>query len=152
MSLTTLNAISPIDGRYRKNTKSLSAFFSEEALIKYRILVEVEYFIALCDSDLPQLKNVNRNSYEALRNVYLNFTTEDALVIKETEKTTNHDVKAVEYFLRQKLEKKGMKKVAGMLHFGLTSQDVNNTALALMLKEAVQQVYLPNLSKVQKNG
>lgn len=145
MSLTTLNAISPIDGRYRKNTKSLAAFFSEEALIKYRILVEVEYFIALCESNLPQLKNVNKNVFDSLRNVYINFTTEDALLIKETEKTTNHDVKAVEYFIKDKFEGLGLSEFKEFIHFGLTSQDINNTAIPLSTKEAFEQVYLPSL-------
>lgn len=145
MSLTTLNAISPIDGRYRKNTKSLASFFSEEALIKYRILVEVEYFIALCESNLPQLKNVNKNVFDSLRNVYVNFTTEDALLIKETEKTTNHDVKAVEYFIKDKFEGLGLSEFKEFIHFGLTSQDINNTAIPLSTKEAFEQVYLPSL-------
>jgi adenylosuccinate lyase len=145
MSLTTLNAISPIDGRYRKNTKSLAAFFSEEALIKYRILVEVEYFIALCKNDLPQLKGVNKSVFDSLRNIYINFTTEDALLIKETEKTTNHDVKAVEYFIKAKFEALGLSEYKEFIHFGLTSQDINNTAIPLSTKEAFEQVYLPSL-------
>ena len=145
MSLTTLNAISPIDGRYRKSTKPLAAFFSEEALIRYRVLVEVEYFIALCEGNLPQLKGVNKNSYESLRNLYHNFSTEDALVIKETEKTTNHDVKAVEYFIKEKFELLGLSNFKEFIHFGLTSQDINNTAIPLSTKEAFEQVYLPSL-------
>jgi len=145
MSLTTLNAISPIDGRYRKNTKSLAAFFSEEALIRYRILVEVEYFIALCENDLPQLKGVNKSVFDSLRNIYINFTTEDALLIKETEKTTNHDVKAVEYFIKAKFEALGLSEYKEFIHFGLTSQDINNTAIPLSTKEAFEQVYLPSL-------
>jgi adenylosuccinate lyase len=145
MSLTTLNAISPIDGRYRKNTKSLATFFSEEALIKYRILIEVEYFIALFESNLPQLKGVNKNSLEGLRNIYKNFSTEDALTIKETEKITNHDVKAVEYFIKDKFEELGLSEFKEFIHFGLTSQDINNTAIPLSTKEAFEQVYLPSL-------
>jgi len=145
MSLTTLNAISPIDGRYRKNTKSLAAFFSEEALIRYRILVEVEYFIALCENDLPQLKGVNKSVFDSLRNIYINFTTVDALLIKETEKTTNHDVKAVEYFIKAKFEALGLSEFKEFIHFGLTSQDINNTAIPLSTKEAFEQVYLPSL-------
>ena len=145
MSLTTLNAISPIDGRYRKATKPLAPFFSEEALIKYRVLVEIEYFIALCESDLPQLKGVNKTSFEGLRNIYKNFTTEDALVIKETEKVTNHDVKAVEYFIKDKFEELGLSEFKEFIHFGLTSQDINNTAIPLSTKEAFEQVYLPSL-------
>jgi adenylosuccinate lyase len=145
MSLTTLNAISPIDGRYRKNTKSLAAFFSEEALIRYRILVEVEYFIALCENDLPQLKGVNKSVFDSLRNIYINFTTVDALLIKETEKTTNHDVKAVEYFIKAKFEALGLSEYKEFIHFGLTSQDINNTAIPLSTKKAFEQVYLPSL-------
>lgn len=145
MSLTTLNAISPIDGRYRKATKPLADFFSEEALIKYRVLVEIEYFIALCESDLPQLKSVNKSSFEALRAIYQNFTTEDALVIKETEKTTNHDVKAVEYFIKDKFETLGLSAYKEFIHFGLTSQDINNTAIPLSTKEAFEKVYMPSL-------
>ena len=145
MSLTTLNSISPIDGRYRKSTKPLAAFFSEEALIKYRILVEIEYFILLCESNLPQLKRVDKNSFESLRKLYKNFSTEDALVIKETEKITNHDVKAVEYFIKNKFEELGLTNYKEFIHFGLTSQDINNTAIPLSTKEAFEQVYLPNL-------
>ena len=145
MSLTTLNSISPIDGRYRKSTKPLAAFFSEEALIKYRVLVEVEYFIALSESNLPQLKGVNKNGFDSLRNLYKNFSTEDALVIKETEKITNHDVKAVEYFIKEKFELLGLSEFREFIHFGLTSQDINNTAIPLSTKEAFEQVYLPKL-------
>lgn len=145
MSLTTLNAISPVDGRYRKATKPLAPFFSEEALIKYRVLVEIEYFIALCESDLPQLKSVNKSNFEALRAIYQNFTTEDALVIKETEKTTNHDVKAVEYFIKDKFEALGLSAYKEFIHFGLTSQDINNTAIPLSTKEAFEKVYMPSL-------
>jgi len=145
MSLTPLNAVSPIDGRYRSKTKSLSVYFSEEALIKYRVLVEVEYFIALCEADLPQLKNVNRASFDELRKLYNNFTTEDALWIKETEKTTNHDVKAVEYFIKDKFEALGLSEFKEFIHFGLTSQDINNTAIPLSAKDAFEKVYLPSL-------
>ncbi|MGL2966031.1 adenylosuccinate lyase [Flavobacterium sp. XGLA_31] len=148
MSLTTLNAISPIDGRYRKNTKGLAAFFSEEALIKYRVLVEVEYFIALCEVELPQLKAVNKSVYADLRKLYTEFTTEDALWIKETEKTTNHDVKAVEYFIKDKFEALGLSEFKEFIHFGLTSQDINNTAIPLSTKEAFEKVYLPSLVAV----
>jgi len=148
MSLTTLNAISPIDGRYRKNTKGLAAFFSEEALIRYRVLVEVEYFIALCEADLPQLKGVNPTVFTDLRKLYTNFTTEDALWIKETEKTTNHDVKAVEYFIKDKFEALGLSAFKEFIHFGLTSQDINNTAIPLSTKEAFEKVYLPGLIAV----
>ena len=145
MSLTTLNAISPIDGRYRKSTKSLASFFSEEALIKYRVLVEVEYFITLCEFNLPQLSGITKSNFDDLRSIYKNFSTEDALVIKETEKTTNHDVKAVEYFIKEKFETLGLSRYKEFIHFGLTSQDINNTAIPLSTKEAFEQVYLPNL-------
>ncbi|WP_396156322.1 adenylosuccinate lyase [Flavobacterium macrobrachii] len=148
MSLTTLNAISPIDGRYRKATKPLAEFFSEEALIKYRVLVEVEYFISLCENNLPQLQNVNSSIFDALRNIYKNFSTEDALWIKETEKTTNHDVKAVEYFIKEKFETLGLSQFKEFIHFGLTSQDINNTAIPLSTKDAFEKVYLPGLISV----
>jgi adenylosuccinate lyase len=145
MQLTELNAVSPIDGRYRSKTKSLSAYFSEEALIKYRVLVEIEYFIALCEIPLPQLQNINSNIFESLRNIYKNFSTEDALWIKETEKTTNHDVKAVEYFIKEKFETLNLSQFKEFIHFGLTSQDINNTAIPLSTKEAFENVYLPSL-------
>jgi adenylosuccinate lyase len=145
MSLTPLNAVSPIDGRYRSKTKSLSDYFSEEALIKYRVLVEVEYFIALCEADLPQLKGINSTVFERLRDLYRNFSSEDALWIKETEKTTNHDVKAVEYFIKDKFEVLGLSSYKEFIHFGLTSQDINNTAIPLSTKNAFQEVYLKSL-------
>jgi adenylosuccinate lyase len=144
-TLNELNAISPIDGRYRSKTLSLAPFFSEEALIKYRVLVEIEYFIALCEVPLPQLKNVNPNVFESLRNIYKNFSTEDALWIKETEKVTNHDVKAVEYFIKDAFEKLGLSQYKEFIHFGLTSQDINNTAIPLSTKEAFEKVYMPSL-------
>ncbi len=140
--LNELNAVSPIDGRYRSKTKSLSQYFSEEALIKYRVLVEVEYFIALCEIPLPQLKAVGTDSNEKLRAIYKNFSTEDALWIKETEKTTNHDVKAVEYFIKEKFDALGLSEFKEFIHFGLTSQDINNTAIPLSTKEAFQDVYM----------
>jgi len=145
MQLTELNAVSPIDGRYRSKTKSLSAFFSEEALIKYRVLVEVEYFISMCEYDVPQLQGVDKNVFGKLRNIYENFSTEDALWIKETEKTTNHDVKAVEYFIKKKFDEFGLEAFKEFIHFGLTSQDINNTAIPLSTKEAFENVYLPGL-------
>ena len=148
MQLTELNAVSPIDGRYRSKTGSLSPFFSEEALIKYRVLVEVEYFIALCEAKLPQLSDIKPATFEALRNIYINFSTEDALWIKETEKVTNHDVKAVEYFIKEKFEVLGLEKYKEFIHFGLTSQDINNTAIPLSTKEAFEKVYLPSLISV----
>lgn len=148
MQLTELNAISPIDGRYRSKTVSLSPFFSEEALIKYRVLVEVEYFIALCEANLPQLSGVNKSVFEDLRKIYTNFSTDDALWIKETEKTTNHDVKAVEYFIKSRFDGLGLEKHKEFIHFGLTSQDINNTAIPLSTKEAFEKVYLPSLISV----
>ncbi|HQF47365.1 MAG TPA: adenylosuccinate lyase [Flavobacterium alvei] len=144
-TLNELNAVSPIDGRYRSKTSSLSKYFSEEALIKYRVLVEIEYFITLCEIPLPQLKNVNPNLFEGLRDIYRNFSTEDALWIKETEKVTNHDVKAVEYFIKDVFEKLGLSQFKEFIHFGLTSQDINNTAIPLSTKEAFEKVYMPSL-------
>ncbi|AWI26166.1 adenylosuccinate lyase [Flavobacterium pallidum] len=140
--LTALNAISPIDGRYRSKTISLSKYFSEEALIRYRVLVEIEYFIALCEIPLPQLSGIDQNLAEKLRLIYKDFSTADALWIKETEKTTNHDVKAVEYFIKEKFDGLGLAKYKEFIHFGLTSQDINNTAIPLSTKEAFQDVYL----------
>ena len=148
MQLTELNAISPIDGRYRSKTISLSPYFSEEALIKYRVLVEVEYFIALREADLPQLVKIDKSIYDSLRAIYKNFSTEDALWIKETEKTTNHDVKAVEYFIKSKFDGLGLQDYKEFIHFGLTSQDINNTAIPLSTKEAFEKVYLPSLVSV----
>lgn len=141
--LTELNAISPVDGRYRAKTASLAAYFSEEALIKYRVLVEVEYFIALCEIPLPQLKNVAKDVFPELRKIYEEFSTEDALWIKNTEKTTNHDVKAVEYFIKHKFDQLNLSAFKEFIHFGLTSQDINNTAIPLSTKDAFEQVYMP---------
>ena len=140
-TLNELNAISPIDGRYRNKTISLAPFFSEEALIRYRVLIEIEYFIALCEIPLPQLKEVNPTLFESLRNIYKNFSTEDALWIKETEKTTNHDVKAEEYFIKENITDETLLAKSEYIHFGLTSQDINNTAIPLSLKEAFDEVY-----------
>jgi adenylosuccinate lyase len=145
ITLNELNAVSPIDGRYRNKTILLAPFFSEEALIKYRVLVEIEYFIALCEIPLPQLTSVNADLFESLRNIYKNFSTEDALWIKETEKVTNHDVKAVEYFIKEKFESLGLSQFKEFIHFGLTSQDINNTAIPLSTKEAFEKVYMPSL-------
>lgn len=148
MKLSPLNAISPIDGRYRSKTKILSQYFSEEALIKFRVKVEIEYFIALCEIPLPQLKNLNPNIYEDLRSTYKHFSEEDAKEIKEIEKTTNHDVKAVEYFIKKEFDRLDLSKYKEFIHFGLTSQDINNTAIPLSIKEAIHQVYLPHLEEV----
>ena len=141
--LTELNAISPIDGRYRSKTAPLANYFSEEALIKYRVLVEVEYFIALCELPLPQLQNVQKDLFPELRKIYTDFSTEDALWIKNTEKTTNHDVKAVEYFIKHKFDQLNLSDYKEFIHFGLTSQDINNTAIPLSTKDAFEQVYMP---------
>ncbi len=147
-SLSELSDISPIDGRYRNKTVSLSKYFSEEALIKYRVLVEVEYFIALCELPLPQLNGVDKNVFEPLRDIYRNFSADDALQIKEIEKTTNHDVKAVEYFIKTAFDKLGLEQYKEFIHFGLTSQDINNTAIPLSTKEAFEDVYMPSLISV----
>ena len=144
-TLNELNAVSPIDGRYRSKTVSLAPYFSEEALVKYRVLIEIEYFINLCEIPLPQLNGIDKGVFESLRNLYENFSTQDALWIKETEKTTNHDVKAVEYFIKDAFEKLGLSNYKEFIHFGLTSQDINNTAIPLSTKEAFENVYLPSL-------
>ena len=148
MLLTALNAISPIDGRYRSKTKVLSNYFSEEALIKYRVQIEIEYFISLCKLPLPQLSKFNHSLFEDLQSIYKQFTTDDALEIKEIEKKTNHDVKAVEYFIRQEFDKLDLQDYKEFIHFGLTSQDINNTAIPLSIKEAITKVYLPELEEV----
>ena len=148
MLLTALNAISPIDGRYRSKTKLLSAYFSEEALIKYRVQIEIEYFIGLCELPLPQLADFNPSLFEELRSIYLYFTSDDALQIKEIESTTNHDVKAVEYFIKKEFDKLQLQEYKEFIHFGLTSQDINNTAIPLSVKNAVHEVYLPQLENV----
>ncbi|MFA5297204.1 MAG: adenylosuccinate lyase [Lutibacter sp.] len=145
MSLTNLNAISPIDGRYRNKVEHLSLFFSEEALIKYRVKVEIEYFIALCEIPLPQLANFDGSLFAELRKIYTDFSTEDAQKIKDIEKVTNHDVKAVEYFIKEKFDALQLHKYKEFIHFGLTSQDINNTAIPLSLKDAFEAVYHPEL-------
>ena len=148
MKLTALNAISPIDGRYRSKTKSLAPFFSEAALIHYRVRVEIEYFIGLCELPLPQLESFNPSLFEDLRSIYQHFTEEDAKEIKEIEKTTNHDVKAVEYFIKKEFDRLEIHEYKEFIHFGLTSQDINNTAIPLSIKEAIDQIYLPQLEKL----
>ena len=148
MKLTALNAISPIDGRYRSKTKSLAAYFSEEALIQYRVRVEIEYFIALCELPIPQLADFNPSLFEDLRSIYQHFTEEDAKEVKEIEKTTNHDVKAVEYFIKKEFDRLEIHDHKEFIHFGLTSQDINNTSIPLSIKEAVNLVYLPQLDEV----
>ncbi|WNH13165.1 adenylosuccinate lyase [Thalassobellus suaedae] len=146
MSLSPLNAISPIDGRYRSKVNELAPYFSEEALIKYRVLVEIEYFISLCEIPLPQLATVDPAIFEDLRAIYKDFSTEDALAIKKIESVTNHDVKAVEYFIKEKFDGLGLSEYKEFIHFGLTSQDINNTAIPLSIKEAMNDVYVPEYS------
>lgn len=144
MELSALTAISPIDGRYRGKTQELGDYFSEAALIRYRILVEVEYFIALCQQPLPQLADFEITLFDSLRKLYTEFSLEDATAIKEIEKTTNHDVKAVEYFIKEAFDKLNISQYKEFIHFGLTSQDINNTATPLMIKESVEKVFIPN--------
>lgn len=141
--MTQLNAISPVDGRYRDKVEKLGDYFSEEALIRYRLRVEIEYFIALCELPLPQLEGVDKGLFPELQKIYGEFTPGDAGQIKEIERTTNHDVKAVEYFIKDKFDALGLEKYKEFIHFGLTSQDINNTAIPLSIKEALGNVYLP---------
>ena len=148
MQLNSLQAISPVDGRYWGQVDELSAYFSESSLIRYRLLVEVEYFIALCQIPLAELNKADALKFEGLRKIYREFSPDYANEIKETEKTTNHDVKAVEYFLKKKLGEAGMNGVMEFVHFGLTSQDINNTAFPLAIKNCVEETYLPKLSEV----
>jgi adenylosuccinate lyase len=145
MQLSALSAISPIDGRYRSKAEELAPYFSEFGLIKYRVLVEVEYFIALCEEGLEPLKSVNPELYPALRQIVTDFSEADALAIKTIERTTNHDVKAVEYFLKEKMETLGLTDQLEFIHFGLTSQDINNTAIPLSLKDAMKDVMIPQV-------
>lgn len=148
MELNTLTAISPIDGRYRGKCKELAHYFSEFALIRYRVLVEIEYFIALCDLPLPQLADFDKSNYEHLRDIYRTFSSDDALRVKEIEKTTNHDVKAVEYFIKEKMDDMSLGNSREFVHFGLTSQDINNTATPYTLRDASNNVYYPLLQEV----
>lgn len=148
MSLTTLTAISPIDGRYRNKVDELGRFFSEFGLIRYRVLVEIEYFIALCELPLPQVKDIDKKVYKELRSIYESFSTEDAQKIKDIEKVTNHDVKAVEYFIKEKFNELKLDKYKEFIHFGLTSQDVNNTATPYSIRDAIEEVYYPALNEL----
>ena len=149
MELDTLTAVSPIDGRYRAKTEALGNYFSEFALIKYRVRVEIEYFIALCEEPLPQLSAVDKEYFSTLRSIYINFTEADAQRIKDIEKVTNHDVKAVEYFLKEKFDQhKELIPYKEFIHFGLTSQDINNTSVPLSIKEALEDVYYPLLTEL----
>ncbi len=148
MEFSSLEAISPVDGRYRRATRKLADYFSEGALIKYRLLVEVEYFIALCELPLPQLKSFNQKMFKSLRAIYKNFSGQDGYRVKEIEKITNHDVKAVEYFLKEKFDELDLQAFKEFIHFGLTSQDINNTALPLSLKQACEDVLTPLVNDV----
>ena len=148
MNLTQLNAISPIDGRYRNKISKLSNYFSEEALIKYRVRVEIEYFIALCEIPLAQLKDFNTDLFTDLRKIYTDFTADDAQKIKDIEKVTNHDVKAVEYFIKEQFDALNLQPYKEFIHFGLTSQDINNTAIPLSIKEAMNDVFVPHYLEV----
>lgn len=148
MDTHSLLAVSPVDGRYASKSEPLRAYFSEFALIRYRIRVEIEYFIALCEIPLPQLADVDHEKFSMMRDIYLNLTPEQALEVKEIEKTTNHDVKAVEYFIKRHFHEMGLDKWSEFVHFGLTSQDINNTSQPLMLKEAMEHVYMPALHEV----
>lgn len=148
MPLSPLSAISPVDGRYYPTTNHLSKYFSEAALIKFRVYVEVEYFIQLCELPLPQLKAFDKNKYEAIRKIYTDFTEEDATAVKNIEKVTNHDVKAVEYLLKERFDLLGLSDYKEFIHFGLTSQDINNTAIPYSFKLAIQEQYLPAIKEV----
>lgn len=150
MVLHPLNAISPIDGRYRNACEELALYFSEEALMRYRVMVEVEYFIELCELPLPQLKNFDKKFFKELQHIYIDFKHEDAIHIKSIEKTTNHDVKAVEYFLKEEFDRLGLQDFKEFIHFGLTSQDINNTAIPLSLREANQLIYLPIIKAISE--
>lgn len=148
MQLTQLTAISPVDGRYRSKCETLDNYFSEFALIRYRVRVEVEYFIALCEIPLPQLADVDKSVFPKLREIYMNFTLADAERIKEIESVTNHDVKAVEYFLKERFDILGLEKYKEFIHFGLTSQDINNTSVPMSLKEAIENAYIPVVCEI----
>ena len=149
MTLDTLTAVSPIDGRYRSKTERLADYFSEYALIRYRIRVEIEYFITLCELPLPQLASFNRDLFEQLRTIYRDFNESGAARVKEIEKTTNHDVKAVEYFIKEEFDKiGGLDAYKEFIHFGLTSQDINNTSVPLSIKEALEEVYYPQVEEL----
>ena len=149
MSIHSLKAITPIDGRYASKTSSLISYFSEEALIKYRVQVEIEYFIALVELKLPQLSGFDTTLFSELRTIYTHFSTDDAQKIKDIEKVTNHDVKAVEYFIKEKFDALNLKEYKEFIHFGLTSQDINNTAVPLSIKDAISNVYVPYLVELK---
>lgn len=148
MELSILTAISPVDGRYRNKVEALAPYYSEFALIKYRVRVEIEYFIALCELPVPQLAGVDKNLFESLRDIYRNFSLADANVVKDTEKVTNHDVKAVEYFIKGKFDEMGLSDYKEFIHFGLTSQDINNTSVPMMVKESLSDVFVPAIEEL----
>ena len=148
MNQFNLNSISPIDGRYYNKTEVLSEYFSEKALIFYRLKVEIEYFISLCNLGVPQLKNFDHSKFDELRKIYLNFSNEDAIEVKRIEKITNHDVKAVEYFIKDKFETLNISEFKEFIHFGLTSQDINNSAIPLSIKDFIDNVYMPKIQEV----
>ena len=148
MNKFNLNSISPIDGRYYNKTEVLSEYFSEKALIFYRLKVEIEYFISLCNLGVPQLKNFDHSKFDELRKIYLNFSNEDAIEVKRIEKITNHDVKAVEYFIKDKFETLNISEFKEFIHFGLTSQDINNSAIPLSIKDFIDNVYMPKIQEV----
>lgn len=149
MELNALTAVSPIDGRYRSKAEALASYFSEYALIKYRVRVEIEYFITLCELPLPQLEKFDKSLFERLRDIYRNFSEADAQRVKDIEKVTNHDVKAVEYFIKEELDKIGnFDEYKEFIHFGLTSQDINNTSVPLSVKDALEEVYYPQLEEL----
>lgn len=150
MELNILTAVSPLDGRYRQKAGDLDLYFSEFGLIRYRILVEIEYFVALCDIPLPQLREFRKEYYPVLRSFYEEFSLKDAEKIKETERITNHDVKAVEYFLKEKFFQSGLGRWSEFIHFGLTSQDINNTAIPLSLRDAMTDIYFPLLFEIRE--
>ncbi len=148
MSLSSLTAISPIDGRYRSKVEALENYYSEYALIRYRVKVEIEYFIALCELPLPQLKGVDASLFPALRDIYGNFSVEDAQRVKDIESVTNHDVKAVEYFIKEQFDKLGLAEFKEFIHFGLTSQDINNTSVPMLIRDSIHEAYLPLLGEM----
>lgn len=148
MSLSSLTAISPIDGRYRNKVEILENYYSEYALINYRVRVEIEYFIALCQLPLPQLKSVDASLFETLRDIYRNFSVDDARRVKDIESVTNHDVKAVEYFIKEQFDRLGLEPYKEFIHFGLTSQDINNTSVPMLIRDSVNEAYVPLLNEV----
>lgn len=150
MNLSLLTAISPVDGRYRTKTEKYAAYFSEYALMRYRVLVEIEYFIALCEIPLKQLEQVPRSVFPKLREIYTSFSEADALKVKEIENVTNHDVKAIEYFIKEKFDQLGLEPFKEFIHFGLTSQDINNTAVPYSIKDALNDVYYPEMEDLLK--